>query len=175
MDSSSPLPPQWQLQPVPRPRSGVLRTWPPPPEDPLGGGLLRVREPEIVLLGALLGSPQFIREALEKKMDKVREITSLLPFIEDPHTEFVLLRSCLALPKLMFSLRTVDTTDHQPPLEECDRITRENLTRIMGSPSRTSSGPKPLYQPAWVALDSAVRWRTPRGLMRPPTPPPSPS
>ena len=104
------------------------------PEDPLDRGLLRVREPGIILLGAPLGSPQFIREALEQKMEKVREITSLLPFIEDPHTEFVLLRSCLALPKLMFSLRTVDTTYHQPPLEEYNRITREAPTRIMGSP-----------------------------------------
>ena len=34
----------------------------------------------------------------------------------------------------MFSLRTVDTTDHQPPLEEYNRITREAPTRIMGSP-----------------------------------------
>ena len=57
------------------------------PEDPLDRGLLRVREPGIILLGAPLGSPQFIREALEQKMEKVREITSLLPFIEDPHTE----------------------------------------------------------------------------------------
>ena len=104
------------------------------PEDPLERGLLRVREPGIILLGAPLGSPEFIREALKHKMEKVREITSLLPFIEDPHTEFVLLRSCLALPKLMFSLRTVDTTDHQEPLQEYDRITREALTRIMGSP-----------------------------------------
>ena len=104
------------------------------PEDPLDRGLLRVREPGIILLGAPLGSPQFVREALKQKVEKVREITSLLPGIEDPHTEFVLLRSCLALPKLMFSLRTVDTTDHQEPLEEYDRVTREALTRIMGSP-----------------------------------------
>ena len=75
-----------------------------------------------------------MREALKQKIEKVREITNLLPYIEDPHTEFVLLRSCLALPKLMFSLRTVDTTDHQEPLQEYDRITREALTRIMGSP-----------------------------------------
>ena len=64
----------------------------------------------------------------------MREITQLLPYIEDPHIEFVLLRSCLALPKLMFSLRTVDTTNHQAPLQQYDRITREALTRIMGSP-----------------------------------------
>ena len=52
------------------------------PEDPLDRGLLRFREPGIILLGAPLGSPQFIREALEQKMEKVREITSLLPFID---------------------------------------------------------------------------------------------
>ena len=104
------------------------------PEDPLERGLLRVREPGIILLGAPLGSPEYVREALKQKVEKVREITNLLPLIEDPHTEFVLLRSCLALPKLMFSLRTVDTTDHLEPLEEYDRITREALTRIMGSP-----------------------------------------
>ena len=33
----------------------------------------------------------------------------------------------------MFSLHTVDTTNHQAPLEEYNRITREALTRIMGS------------------------------------------
>ena len=104
------------------------------PEDPLQRGLLRVREPGIILLGAPLGTPQFVREELSKKVEKVQEITSLLPGIEDPHTEFVLLRSCLALPKLMFSLRTVDTSAHQEPLIEYDRVTREALTRIMGSP-----------------------------------------
>ena len=104
------------------------------PEDPLQRGLLRVREPGIILLGAPLGTPQFVREVLSKKVEKVQEITSLLPGIEDPHTEFVLLRSCLALPKLMFSLRTVDTSAYQEPLIEYDRVTREALTRIMGSP-----------------------------------------
>lgn len=64
------------------------------PEDPLDRGLLRVREPGIILLGAPLDFPQFVRKALEQKIEKVQEITSLLPFIEDPHTKFVLLRSC---------------------------------------------------------------------------------
>ena len=55
-------------------------------EDPLDRGVLWVREPGIIFLGAPLGSPQFTREALEQTMEKVWEITSLLPFIEDPHT-----------------------------------------------------------------------------------------
>ena len=33
----------------------------------------------------------------------------------------------------MFSLRTADTSEHQEPLEEYDRITREAIARIMGS------------------------------------------
>lgn len=70
-------------------------------------------------------------------MERVREITNLLPYIEDPHTEFVLLRSCLALPKVMFSLWTVDTTNLQEPLQEYDWVTREALTRIMGSQPAT--------------------------------------
>ena len=69
-----------------------------------------------------------------KKVEKVREISALLPLLEDPHTEYVLLRSCLSLPKLSFLLRTVDTTHVKDLLEEFDRITREGLTRILGSP-----------------------------------------
>ena len=49
---------------------------------------------------------------VEKKVEKVREVTELLPLVEDPHTEFALLRSCLSLPKLSFLLRAVDTSDH---------------------------------------------------------------
>ena len=61
------------------------------------------------------------------------QISSLLPNLKDPHSEFCLLRSCLALPKLMFNLRTVDTTPFLPVLQDFDNITREALVRILGS------------------------------------------
>ena len=54
----------------------------------------------------------------KEKVNKVASITSLLPDLQDPHIEFSLLRSCLALPKMMFILRTVDTSDHQQLLEK---------------------------------------------------------
>ena len=69
-----------------------------------------------------------------KKVQKIRDITSLLPLLEDPHTEFALLRSFLAYPKLSFLLRTVDTSGMSDQLKEFDRITREALTRILGCP-----------------------------------------
>ena len=103
-------------------------------DDPLGKGLVRVAEEGVILLGAPLGSPDFVAKAVREKVEKVRAITGLLPQLEDPHTEFVLLRSCLALPKLSFLLRVVDTSGHRHLLQEFDQVTRESLIRILGTP-----------------------------------------
>ena len=86
------------------------------------------------MLGALIGSKEYVEEETAKKVEKIREIISLLPLLEDPHTEFALLRNCLAYPKLSFLLRTVDTTPMSDKLQEFDRITREGLIRIIGCP-----------------------------------------
>ena len=102
--------------------------------DPLHKGIPRVRGLGITLLGAPVGHDGFIAEALQEKVDKIASITSLLPDLQDPHVEFCLLRSCLALPKIMFLLRTVDTSDHQDILAEFDRHIREALIRILGCP-----------------------------------------
>ena len=88
----------------------------------------------VVLLGAPLGSEAFVASKVEAKVEKVKEVTELLPLIEDPHTEFVLLRSCLSLPKISFLLRAVDTTGHLELLQDFDKVTREALTRILGTP-----------------------------------------
>ena len=103
-------------------------------DDPLGRGVPRVRGDGITLLGAPLGSDDFVATALQEKVNKVQRITSLLPDLLDPHIEFCLLRSCLSLPKLMFTLRTVDTSLHQQLLTQFDQLTREALTRILGAP-----------------------------------------
>ena len=102
--------------------------------DPLNRGVEKVEEEGIILLGAPVGSQEFVEAKVKQKVEKVEEITGLLPLLEDPHTEFVLLRSCLALPKLSFVLRTTNTTVHNLHLQEFDRVTREGLTRILGSP-----------------------------------------
>ena len=103
-------------------------------DDPLGKGVPRVRGLGITLLGAPLGHLGYEAELLQEKVNKVQEITSLLPDIQDPQIEFCLLRSCLSLPKIMFTLRTVDTTAHRPLLSQFDRETRESLNRILGAP-----------------------------------------
>ena len=93
-----------------------------------------VQEPGIIVLGAPVGSEPFIREALEAKVEKIKTITKLLPNLEDPHLEFVLLRSTLSLPKIAFFLRSVNTSPFTDLLESFDRITREALNRIIGCP-----------------------------------------
>ena len=102
--------------------------------DPLGRGVPRVRGLGITLLGAPLGQRGYETELLQEKVAKVKRITALLPDIQDPQIEFCLLRSCLSLPKIMFTLRTVDTSVHRPVLAEFDHETREALNRILGAP-----------------------------------------
>ena len=73
-------------------------------------GLKRIMSDGIILLGAPIGSQDFLEQEIRLKIEKIQQTTDLLPLLEDPHTEFVLLKSCLSLPKLSFLLRTVDTS-----------------------------------------------------------------
>ena len=102
--------------------------------DPLAKGLERVKESGITLLGAPVGSQEFMAREVKRKVEKVEEITGMLPLLQDAHTEFVLLRSCLGLPKISFTLRTTDTSGMGELLGDFDRVTREGLTRILGAP-----------------------------------------
>ena len=104
-------------------------------QDPLQKGVPKIRSGEgITVLGAPVGWRGFVRDMFEEKIEKIRQITEMLPLLKDPHSEFVLLRSCLSLPKLMFLLRALDTTEHQDLLQSFDTISRGALSRIVGSP-----------------------------------------
>ena len=104
-------------------------------QDPLHRGIPKVQAGEgIVVLGAPVGYRAFTHAKLEERVEKVRQVTELLPLLEDPHSEYVLLRSCLALPKVMFMLRAVNTMEHQEVLAKYDSITRGALSRILGTP-----------------------------------------
>ena len=102
-------------------------------QDPIGRGVPMVLEQGVTLLGTPVGSHSFIRTALESKVEKIKKILALLPNLQDPHTEFVLLRACLSLPKMSFLLRTVNTSAYTDILQDFDRLQREALTRILGT------------------------------------------
>ena len=116
------------------PKSTVWSPYDSDSDDPLDRGIPRVMDPGIVLLGSPIGDLQFTQEWIKRKVAKVKDITDHLPYLQDAHVEFVLLRSCLSLPKVMFILRTTDPTNNQALWEEFDCITREALTRILGTP-----------------------------------------
>ena len=103
--------------------------------DPLQRGIPRSSTDEgIIVLGAPVGNDQYVCQSLETKVEKVKQITELLPLLQDPHIEHSLLRSCLALPKITFLLRAVDTSRFSSVLERFDEVTRDALSRILGTP-----------------------------------------
>ena len=113
--------------------------WSPSPlapgvKDPLGCNIKQVEEPGVKLLGSPIGSDAFIAKFVKKKVEKIKSITAELPSLHQPHLEFVLLRSCLALPKIVFTLRTADPSLFPLLLQEFDSTTREALCRICGGP-----------------------------------------
>ena len=101
-------------------------------EEPIGMGIPVERDEGIVVLGSPVGSVDFERRKIEERIRKVEELTERLAWLEDSHTEFVLLRATLALPKLIYVLRTVDPNPHSRLWEHYDSITRNSLGRIMG-------------------------------------------
>ena len=104
-------------------------------QDPLLRGIPKVKAGDgIVVLGAPVGYHAFVKEKLKSKVEKVRGILELLPLLQDPHCEFVLLRSCLSLPKIMFMLRAVNTVDFQDQLIDFDCLIRGALSHLLGSP-----------------------------------------
>ena len=91
------------VPPTAKPKSTIWCPTPPQrQDDPLQKGLVFVKEEGVILLGAPLGRIEFEKEQIQRKVEKIQHTTALLPLLEDAHTEFVLLRSCLSLPKISF-------------------------------------------------------------------------
>ena len=83
----------------------------------------------VKLLGAPIGSQAFQKVAMEEKVYKLENLMDKLSLLEDPHTEYAMLKSCFALPKLSFLMRTVDPRQHQGDsgqvCHSCQTVSRE--------------------------------------------------
>ena len=71
---------------------------------------------------------------MEEKVYKLEKLMDKLSLLEDPHTEYAMLKSCFALPKLSFLMRTVDPRQHQGTLVKFDTAVRQSLERLLGVP-----------------------------------------
>ena len=69
-----------------------------------------------VLLGSPIGPPSFNEAVVLNRVEKVKEILSKLQDLEDAQIEASLLRSCLALSKISFSLRTAPPITSRIPV-----------------------------------------------------------
>ena len=86
------------------------------------------------LLGSPIGPPSFCETSLQKRVDKVKDIITKLHDLEDSQMESTLLRSCLALPKVAFSLRSCPPSHIQHATAAFDETMLEALSDIAGSP-----------------------------------------
>ena len=88
-----------------------------PPEIPVCNG-------GFCLLGSPFGSASFCTSLILKRVEKIQETLNTLKSFQDSQIQFALLRSCLALPKISFALRTCAPQLIKPALVAFDDIMR---------------------------------------------------
>jgi hypothetical protein len=86
------------------------------------------------LLGAPIGCPQFCEDVFNIRINKITEIFSRLGDVNDSQAEFVLLRSCLSLPRLSYSLRTCAPQHIRESIQRFDDLQMQALSGIVGHP-----------------------------------------
>ncbi len=86
------------------------------------------------LLSCPIGPPTFCEDTLSKRTKKVKESLTKLPDLEDAQMETTLLRSCLALPKVSFLLRTCPPDNIKQATATFDEALREAVSDLAGSP-----------------------------------------
>ena len=82
-------------------------------DDHLERGIPSINDSGVDLLGTPVGDRAFTEKTIRKRLEKIRQISDKLPQLQDAHTEFSLLRSCLSLPKVMYTLWTTDPSSLQ--------------------------------------------------------------
>ena len=86
------------------------------------------------VLGAAVGSPEFVSSCLQKRVQKVVSLLENLSYLDDPQCALGILRYCLGTPKLVFSPRTNTPTRHLiDVLKVFDSSQRNALDQIIGT------------------------------------------
>ena len=75
------------------------------------------------LLGCPVGPPDFCEATFQTRVDKIKLSLGLLHTLEDSQAQTTLLRSCLALPKVVSVLRAGSTAHDF----DCSRLLRVDL------------------------------------------------
>ncbi len=86
------------------------------------------------LLGAPIGPAEFCNASTMKRLDKISAAVSRLHDLEDSQMEATLLRSCLAMPKFNFSLRSCPPSYITSATKAFDNLMRDSLSDLAGCP-----------------------------------------
>ena len=86
------------------------------------------------LLGSPIGPPSFCEEVLQDKVSKIKESLGVLHEMGNSQLETTLLRSCFALPKFSYLIRTCPPTNISQATMDFDVAMREALESIVGGP-----------------------------------------
>ena len=87
------------------------------------------------LLGTPMGSVLTRNESVLRRVEKIRSILERVRNLQESHMEATLLRSCLSLLKVVFSLRTCPPVHIFHALQTFDHIMLEALSDLAGGPS----------------------------------------
>ena len=86
------------------------------------------------LLGSPIGPASFCESIAAKRVEKIRSAVTKLRDLEDSQIQSTLLRSCLALPKLNFLLRSCPPVYIHQATMAFDNMMRECLFELAGGP-----------------------------------------
>ena len=86
------------------------------------------------LLGSPVGPPSFCEESVLKRVRKVQVVLDRLPDLQDSQMESTILRSCLALPKVSFALRTCPPGHIKEATSKFDNAMLEAISDLAGGP-----------------------------------------
>ena len=106
-----------------------------PPDIPVTSG-------GFCLLSCPIGPPSYCEEIVQARITRIRESLAALHDMQDSQLETTLLRSCLALPKFSYILRTSPPSYIEQATRDFDVAVRETLEVILGGPLSEWSGLK---------------------------------
>ena len=86
------------------------------------------------LLGCPIGPTPYCEEVLQDRITGIRKSLAALHDMQDTQLETTLLRSCLALPKFSYILRTTPPSYIEQAARDFDVAVRETLEAIVGIP-----------------------------------------
>ena len=88
----------------------------------------------VELLGSPIGSREFVTDFLERRIQKVAEVHSILEEMDDAQIELALLRGCLGFGKVVHLLRTCPPSDILQALHRFDLRLRARVAGILRTP-----------------------------------------